>query len=139
MNPAYARQAAALYQQNSARGNVEDADAHQLTAMLFDAAIDRIAQACSHIRHGDVAGKGRCVSRAVAIVNQLRLSLDHDAGGELSRRLDALYDYVTRRLLHGQLHGDTQALEECIRLLSPLRDGWHGIRGAYLASQRAAS
>jgi len=135
MNQAYARQAAAMYQQYSARAGVEDADAHQLISMLLDGAIDRIAQACGHIRHGDVAGKGNSISRAVAIVGQLRMSLDHEAGGGLAKRLEALYDYVTRRLIHAQLHDDVAALEECIRLLSPVREGWKGIRGEYLAGR----
>jgi flagellar protein FliS len=127
-----------MYQQTHAQGSVEDADAHQLTSMLLDGAIERIAQACGHIRHGDVAGKGHCVSRAVAIVGQLRADLDHEAGGELSQRLESLYEYVTRRLLHGQLHDDAGALEECLRLLAPVRDGWKAIRGDYLASKGAA-
>lgn len=138
MTYGYMRQASAMYQQTRAQGSVEGADPHQLTGMLLDGAIERIAQACGHIRHGDAAGKGHCVSRAVAIVGQLRMDLDHEAGGELSGRLESLYEYVTRRLLHGQLHGDTQALEECIRLLTPIRDGWKAIRGDYLASQGAA-
>lgn len=138
MNQAYARQAAAMYQQYSARAGVEDADAHQLISMLLDGAIDRIAQACGHVRHGDVSGKGHCISRAVAIVGQLRMDLDHEAGGELSQRLEALYDYVTRRLLYGQLHDDTAALEECVALLTPIRDGWRDIRGTYLASRATA-
>ncbi|MDO1528348.1 flagellar export chaperone FliS [Fulvimonas sp. R45] len=137
MNQAYARQATAMYRQNGARSEVEGADAHQLTAMLFDGALDRMAQACAHIRHGDVAGKGQCVSRAVAIVGELRAALDHAAGGQLSQRLDALYGYVTQRLLHAQLHDEIPALEECMRLLAQVRDGWRGIRGDYLAAQAA--
>jgi flagellar protein FliS len=137
MTHGYMRQAHAMYQQTRVQGGVEGADRHRLTAMLFDGAIERINQACGHVRRGDVAGKGEAISRAVAIVGQLRSDLDHQAGGELSGRLDALYEYVTRRLLHGQLHDDVAALEECVRVLVPLRDGWAGIRESYLASARA--
>lgn len=138
MTYGYMSQANTMYRQTRVQGCVEDADAHQLTSMLLDGALERIAQACGNIRHGDVASKGLGISRAVAIVGQLRADLDHEVGGELSQRLESLYEYVTRRLLYGQLHDDVAALEECTRLLTPIRDGWAGIRGAYLASAEAS-
>ena len=63
----------------------------------------------------------------------------HDAGGELSQRLDSLYDYVTRRLLFAQLRDDDAALDEASRLLAPVREGWQGIRAAYLEQAAARS
>jgi flagellar protein FliS len=135
MTNAYMRRASAMYQQTRAEGRVEGADSHQLVAMLLDAAIERIAQARAHLRHGNVAAKGAVVTKAVAIVGELRASLDHGAGGALARRLDSLYDYVNRRLLFAQLNNDDQALAECIGLIEPVRDGWNGIRDAYLAGR----
>jgi flagellar protein FliS len=137
MTYGYMRQASAMYQQTRAQGSVEGADPHQLTAMLLDGAIERITQARGHIRHGDVPAKGAALSKAVAIVGELRASLDHEAGGVLAQRLDSLYDYVNRRLLFAQLNDDDQALAECIDLLGPVRDGWGGIRDAYLAGRAA--
>jgi flagellar protein FliS len=137
MTNAYMRQASAMYQQTRAGGRVEGADPHQLIAMLLDGAIERVTQARGHIRHGDVPAKGAALSKAVAIVGELRASLDHEAGGVLAQRLDSLYDYVNRRLLFAQLNDDDQALAECIDLLGPVRDGWGGIRDAYLAGRAA--
>lgn len=135
MTNAYMRQASAMYQQTSVAGRVEDADPHKLIAMLLDGAIERIAQARAHLRHGDVSAKGAVVTKAVAIVGELRASLNHEAGGSLAGRLDALYDYINRRLLFAQLNNDDRALAECIGLLEPVRKGWNGIRDAYLASR----
>ncbi|BBD79371.1 flagellar export chaperone FliS [Aerosticca soli] len=131
--------ASALYQQTRTQGSVEDADPHRLTGMLLDGAIERIAQARGHIRHGDVAGKGTAISKAIAIVGELRGSLNHEVGGELAARLDALYDYITRRLLIGQLNDDDAALAECSALLEPVREGWQGIRDAYLAGRQGSA
>ena len=135
MTNAYMRQASAMYQQTSVAGQVEDADPHKLIAMLLECAINRIAQARAHLGHGDIPAKGTKVTKAVAIVNELRSSLNHEAGGTLAGRLDALYDYINRRLLFAQLNNDDRALAECIGLLEPVRDGWNGIRDAYLASR----
>jgi len=139
MTNGYMRQASAMYQQTRAQGSVEGADPHQLISMLLDSAIERIAQARGHIRHGNVPAKGEAISKAVAIIGELRDSLNHDAGGELSKRLDSLYDYVTRRLLFAQLRDDDAALAEAARLLAPVREGWQGIRAAYLEQAAARS
>lgn len=139
MTNGYMRQASAMYQQTRAQGSVEGADPHQLVSMLLDSAIERIAQARGHIRHGNVPAKGAAISKAVAIVAELRGSLNHDAGGELSKRLDSLYDYITRRLLFAQLRDDDAALHEAANLLAPVREGWQGIRAAYLEQAAARS
>ncbi|GAB3789531.1 flagellar export chaperone FliS [Dyella agri] len=135
MTNTYMRQASAMYQQTRAEGRVEGADPHQLIAMLLDGAIERIAQARSLLRHGDVPAKGAVITKAVAIVGELRASLNHEADATLTQRLDSLYDYINRRLLFAQLNNDDPALAECIRLLEPVRDGWNGIRDAYLAGR----
>ncbi len=131
------RHASAFYQQNSVSGGVESADPHQLVGMLLDGALDRIAQARGHVQHGNVAAKGTCISKAVAIVGELRDSLDHKVDPAFSQRLESLYEYVIRRLLYAQLHDDLAALDEASRLLAPVREGWQGIRGAYLAQAEA--
>lgn len=139
MTYGYARNASAVYQDNSVRGSVEGADRHQLTNMLFDGALDRIGQARGAMRRGDVPAKGMHFGKALAIIGELRGSLDHGAGGALAARLDALYDYVSRRLLHAQLNNDERAIDEAIDLLTPVRDAWRQIRETYLASQGQAS
>ena len=139
MTYGYMRNASALYQDTSARGSVEGADRHQLTSMLFDGAIDRINQARGAIRRGDVPAKGLYFGKALAIINELRGSLDHKAGAELAGRLDALYDYASRRLLHAQLNDDERAIDEVVDLLTPVRDAWQQIRSTYLASQGAST
>ena len=62
-------------------------------------------------------------------------SLDHAQGGALAGRLDALYDYVSRRLLHAQLNNDERAIDEVVDLLTPVRDAWRQIRHDFLAKQ----
>lgn len=126
------RHASALYQQNSAAG-VEDADAHRLVGMLLDGALDRIHQARGHTVHGNVAAKGASISGALAIVGELRESLNHEVNPALSQRLESLYEYITRRLLFAQLNDSVDALDESARLLAPVREAWQAIRGDYLA------
>jgi len=129
------RNASALYRQTKAQGSVEGADRHQLIAMLLDGLVDRINQAKGHILHKDIPAKGQAFSKAIGILGELRRSLDHDVEPVLTGRLDALYDYISRRLIHAQLNDDLRALDESERLIKPIREAWHAIRGQYLAEQ----
>ena len=139
MSYGYTRNASAAYQDMSARGSVEGADRHQLTGMLYDGLIDRVNQARGAMRRGDVPAKGTHFARALAILGELRGTLDHDAGGALAARLDSLYDYSARRLLQAQLNDDERALDEVIGLLTPVRDAWRQIRDNFIASQGSAT
>lgn len=133
------RNASALYRQTRAQGSIEGADRHQLIAMLFDGLVDRINQARGHIQHQDIPAKGHAFAKAIGILGELRKSLDHSVEPTLTGRLDSLYDYITRRLLHAQLNDDLAALDESQRLLAPIRSAWHAIRETYLVEQAQAS
>jgi flagellar protein FliS len=138
MSYAMMRNASSLYRQTSVQGSVEGADRHQLIAMLLDGLVDRINQARGHILHKDVAAKGQTFAKAVGILGELRQSLDHKVEPTLTGRLDSLYDYITRRLLHAQLNDDLAALDESERLVAPIRSAWHGIRESFLAQEAQA-
>lgn len=136
MTYGYTRNASAIYQDTNVRGMVDGADRHQLTGMLYDGVIDRIGLARGAMQRRDVPAKGMHLSRAQAILAELRGSLDHAAGEKLAGRLDALYDYVSRRLLHAQLNDDVRALDEAMSLLTPIRDAWRQIRSTYLVGKK---
>ncbi|HTV86121.1 MAG TPA: flagellar export chaperone FliS [Dyella sp.] len=129
------RNPSALYRQTKAQGSVEGADRHQLIAMLLDGLVDRINQAKGHILHKDIPAKGQAFSKAIGILGELRRSLNHDVEPVLTGRLDALYDYIGRRLIHAQLNDDLRALDESERLIKPIREAWAAIRVQFLAEQ----
>lgn len=114
------------YRQNNAL-NAEYADPHQLIGMLFDGAMERLSRAIGHIERGETAAKGECLSRAVSIIAALQDSLDHDVGSDFSQRLEALYDYMTRRLTEANLHNDTAIIREVQELIKPVREAWKAV------------
>ena len=64
----------------------------------------------------------------VRIVDEgLKASLNLSAGGALAADLSDLYAYVTLRLTQANLKNDAAALDECCRLMQPLRDAWSSI------------
>lgn len=119
---------AGTYQRVHVESVVGDASPHRLVKMLFDGAIDAVAQARGALARGDLATKGERCARAVRILEEgLRGGLDRSAGGELAANLDGLYGYIVQRLTHANLHHDDAALNECVELLTPLRDAWQSI------------
>jgi flagellar protein FliS len=101
---------------------------HKLIVMLFDGALVAVRAATTHMKAGQVAKKGMAISKAISIVeNGLRASLDKNAGGQIAESLDALYDYIGRRLLEANLTNKPEILEECVALLADLKGAWDAI------------
>jgi flagellar protein FliS len=107
---------------------IASASPHKLIVMLYDGALVALLSAKTNIAANNIAAKGTAISKAITIIdNGLRASLDKEAGGEIAANLDALYDYMSRRLLHANLKNDVPAIDEVHRLLSDLREAWVAI------------
>lgn len=119
---------AAAYARVGVESAVMSATPHRLISMLFDGAQASIRAARLHMQSGDVAEKGKAISRAIDIVNQgLLAALDQERGGELAQRLEQIYDYVVRLLLQANLHNDVERLDEAARLLEDIGSAWREI------------
>ncbi|RJX34160.1 MAG: flagellar export chaperone FliS [Oxalobacter sp.] len=107
---------------------VASASPHKLIAMLFEGALVAITNAKQHMANGHIAEKGQSISKAILIVESgLRASLNKEAGGEIATNLDALYEYISGRLLQANLHNQVELLEESYRLLLDLKTAWEAI------------
>ena len=120
--------AAQAYQQVGLETGVVSASPHKLVVMLFDGALLAIANASKHLAAGQIADKGNAISRAINIIDAgLKACLNLEKGGELAANLYALYDYMIRRLLEGNLKNDAGALDEVATLLRDIRSAWEQI------------
>jgi flagellar protein FliS len=108
--------------------SVHAASAHKLIELLFNGFMDSISLARGAMRAGQIEAKGKAIGRAARIVEEgLKAGLNLEAGGRLALDLDSLYAYVALRLLQANLRNDESALDECVRLVGPLRDAWVAI------------
>jgi len=129
----------ATYARVGVESGVQGADPHRLILMLFEGALVSIERARSAMLARDARGKGESVSRAIQIVEQgLKASLDESTGGELTRQLRALYDYILERLLLASARNDPAGLDEAARLLGQLRQAWEEIPAPARARGTAA-
>ncbi|MGB5938716.1 MAG: flagellar export chaperone FliS [Rhodanobacter sp.] len=123
-----ARNGAHAYAKVGIETGVVAASPHKLIVMLFDGALLSIATAVQKMKEGDIAGKGQAISKAIAIVDSgLRASLNKEAGGEIALSLDALYEYMGRRLLAANLENRPEILDEVHGLLADLKSAWEAI------------
>ncbi|MDX1489669.1 MAG: flagellar export chaperone FliS [Pseudohongiellaceae bacterium] len=124
----YAAQSAlAQYKKINTESGLEGASPHRLIELLFNCAIDRLAQAKGAMQREDIPLKGLMLGKAVSIIGGLQASLDKTHNEELAGNLDALYDYMQRRLLEANLKNDIAMVEEVVALLVPVKEAWEQI------------
>lgn len=125
------RSGANAYAKVGIETGVVAASPHKLIVMLFDGALAALATALQHMKTGNVPGKGMALSKAISIIDSgLRASIDHKAGGEIAANLDALYEYMSNRLMTANLNNQPELIEEVQRLLQDLRSAWEAIAPA---------
>lgn len=115
------------------------ANPHKLVVMLFEGAMIAVATAIQHMQAGHTAAKGASISKAISIIdNGLRASLDKKVGGDIALNLDALYEYMSGRLLIANLKNQPKVLEEVYQLLKGLKDAWEAITPAPTPAEQPA-
>jgi flagellar protein FliS len=95
--------------------------------LLYDGAIQFMDVARDAIVRKDIAARRIALGRAIAIVGELKSTLDMERGGDVAASLDALYAFVTRRLLDAARQQAVAPLDECRSVLDTLREGWRAV------------
>lgn len=110
------------------QSSVMSADPHGLITLLFDGALSALIKADIYLEQGNIVAKGNALTQAINIIdNGLKLGLDMENGGELSRNLANLYEYFCRQLIKVNRHNDRQLLAEISELLTGIADAWKQI------------
>ncbi|MEW5766935.1 MAG: flagellar export chaperone FliS [bacterium] len=106
------------------QASVETASPAKLILMLYEGAIKFLKQAKEALpeKKYDVVS-GRLI-RTQEILNELMISLDMKAGGELSANLYRLYDYMNRRLIDANIKKEAKIIEEVQSMFVELREAW---------------
>jgi flagellar secretion chaperone FliS len=112
------------YRSTAVHSGVDAADPHRLVVMLMDGALERIAAASGMMKHGGGIEKAQLLHRAVAIIDELRNSLNIKAGGTIAANLDSLYEYMCQRIMQANAQNKPEWLDEVSRLLGEIRSAW---------------
>ena len=112
------------YRSVAAHSGVAAADPHRLIVMLMDGALERIGSARGAMDHGQRDSSNHRIHGAVEIVQELRASLNMEAGGEIAANLADLYDYASRQLVRANIANKPEMLDEVGTLLRQIRSAW---------------
>jgi flagellar protein FliS len=109
-------------------GQVTTSNAAGQVVLLYEGAIRFTALSIARLESRDHVGAHQASLRAQAIMSALRESLDLSAG-EVAWRLDAIYDFVTRQLIEGNLAKDPGPARKVLPLLRELLEAWRAAAG----------
>lgn len=103
--------------------------------LLYEGAIRFSALTVQRLRADDLEGAHTASIRAQAIVSALRESLDMSTG-EIAIQLDAIYDFIHRRLVAGNVSKTPGPALEAIELLRGLLEAWRQVAAPVTAAAR---
>ena len=112
---------------------VAEASPQEILIGTFDGMLSRIGRARQAMVDRDYAQKGEQLSPVFVALGELRVALDHQRAPQLCARLDALYEYLGRRLQLASCKLDVAMLDEVSTHLREMRATWaqafHSLKG----------
>jgi len=120
--------AASAYQRISVETVSSTTPPVQMVNMLLEGLLQNVGAARAALKRGDIAGKGKQIALAVRIIDEgLKPALNLAEGGDIAANLNGLYGYCVLRLTEANLRNDDAALNDVIRVIEPVADGWKEI------------
>ena len=95
--------------------------------MLYEGAIRFLKEAIGEIAEENITAKVRLLEKVEKIIEYLLSCLDMEKGREIASNLQGLYSYMLVRLTEANLYNDVEKLEEIVKLLDTVREGWASI------------
>jgi len=111
--------------------SVESASPARILDELYARALLEIDDGAECLARRDLAGKGRAFTCALAIIDELRCSLDAAIAPEICLNLERLYLFARERIVAASINLDGAPLDEARAVLVTLRE-------AFAAAARAA-
>ena len=97
----------------------------ELTLMLYNGAIKFTSDSIKYLQEKNYEQANTSCLKAQKIITEFMVTLKMDY--DFSQDWLAIYDYIRRCLIEGNLKNDTKKLEEGKTLITELRNTWHEI------------
>lgn len=96
----------------------------EITSMLYEACIDNLEGAISALKKKDYFTSNKLLKKSNDILYRLDAGINYEAG-IIADQLDALYDYMSEKLIEANIKKDVSAVEEVLKILTELSTSWN--------------
>jgi flagellar protein FliS len=112
------------------RNLILNATPEKLVVLMYEGALQALERAKIDLQtpgreRSNVVGEQ--LGKAMAIVGELRASLDMEKGGDISPQLDSLYEFCLDRIYMANVDRKAQSVDAALGVLRTLKEGWDGI------------
>ncbi|MBN2695378.1 flagellar export chaperone FliS [bacterium] len=111
------------YQEN----RIEGASQGEMIVMLYEGAIRFMNQGIIYIEQKNIEKANESIIKAQRIVNELQITLNFEAGGEIAENLYRLYDFCMQELIRANIKKDSSGLTNSIQIFEELLSAWKEI------------
>ncbi len=107
------------------QGNqVDGAGPLGLVLLTYEALYKSLGRTRMAILAGDMTAEATHTGIVMEALIELSTSLNMEAGGDIARSLASLYSYMMNRVTEGLCSGSTEPVDEVMKLVQELREGW---------------
>ncbi len=120
----YAQMALSAYRGAGVASEVETASPFRLVQILMDKTVEKLNLAVARARTGEVVERRRAVSRAIELIDELRVSLKPQGDSPIAAQLTELYTHMINRLLHSTNRDDGESIGAVAELMATIKSAW---------------
>jgi len=121
------------YQENKIEGSSQG----EMIILLYEGCIRFINEALIFIEDKKIQDAHNKIIKAQRIINELMVTLDFDAGGEIAQNLYNLYDFIMNELIRANIKKEPDGLLNSIEVMQELLEAWKiVIKTAQLEAQQ---
>lgn len=96
----------------------------EITAMLYETCIDTLEESIPAIKRKDYFTSNKLLKKANDILYRLDAGINYEAG-IIADQLDALYDYMSEKIIEANINKDIALIEEVLKILNELCSSWN--------------
>jgi len=109
------------------RSELETLSPRDLLVKLFEGMDRFVEQGAWAIQNRQYELAAKNCQRVRDILFELQSTLNFEVGGEIAKRLDAIYAFMVVEVIESGMRQDAARLRALRRIIRPLIDGWKGL------------
>ncbi len=117
--------------------NVNTADRGHLLIMLYDGCLNFLNLTREGFESNDLQKAAKYIQKSQAIISELLNTLDHNQGGDISKKLSSLYEFMLNYLTEANMEKSAAKVTRVHDMLNVVANGFKEIVTHGLANQNS--